>query len=163
VNAGISKFAPLEAVDEELFDTLVNINLRGAFFTAQHMIPLMPDGSSIIFTGSTAAHLSTPPLIVYAATKAAVRSLCRTLARELAPRKIRVNTLTPGLTDTPVIDKAAGSPEAKADFVANSVRIIPLERLGEPDEMAKAALFLAADATYTTGAELTASGGLVDL
>ena len=163
VNAGIAHFTPLEGVDEAFFDRHFNINVRGLYFVVKHAAPAIPDGGAVISTGSTAASSGEPGISVYAATKAAVRSLSRSLAAELAPRNIRVNTLSPGPVETPIFGKT-GLPKEQVDgFLAEMQNRVPLKRIGQPEEIAKAALFLATDATYITGTELIAGGGLVDL
>jgi NAD(P)-dependent dehydrogenase (short-subunit alcohol dehydrogenase family) len=164
VNAGIARFAPLDQVDEAFFDVQFNINVKGAFFLVKHAAPVLSDGGSVILTASVAgSSAGLPGASVYGATKAALRSFGRTFARELAPRNIRVNTISPGPIDTPIFLKN-GYPQAAADaFLENAKTRIPLARAGAPDEVARAALYLAADATYTTGAELFVDGGLIDL
>jgi NAD(P)-dependent dehydrogenase (short-subunit alcohol dehydrogenase family) len=164
VNAGIARFAPLEQVDEAFFDAQFDVNVKGAYFLVKHAAPVIADGGSIILTASVAgATGGLPGATVYGATKAALRSFGRTFARELSPRGIRVNTVSPGPIDTPIFLKN-GYPQAAADaFLENAKSRIPLARPGQPDEVARAALYLAADATYTTGAELFVDGGLVDL
>jgi len=164
VNAGRAKFAPLEQIDEAFFDGQFNPNVKGAFFLVKHAAPIVSNGGAIILTASVAGSTGgLPGASVYGATKAALRSFGRTFARELAPRGIRVNTVSPGPIDTPIFLKN-GYPQAAADqFLENAKTRIPLARAGHPDEVARAALYLAADATYTTGAELFVDGGLVDL
>jgi NAD(P)-dependent dehydrogenase (short-subunit alcohol dehydrogenase family) len=164
VNAGVDRFARLEDVDEAFFDDHFNINVKGAFFLIKHAAARMQDGGAIILTSAvTGASGGLPGQSIYGATKAAVRSFGRTLARELSPRHIRVNTISPGPIDTPTFDKIGFSPsEREAFFKAAKVRV-PLGRVGLADEVARAALYLAADATYTTGAELFVDGGLIDL
>jgi len=164
VNAGRAKFAPLEQVDEAFFDAQFDTNVKGAYFLVKHASPVLADGGSVILTASVAGSTGgLPGASVYGATKAALRSFGRTLAREFAPRGIRVNTISPGPIDTPIFLKN-GYPQAAADaFLENAKTRIPLARPGQPDEVARAALYLAADATYTTGAELFVDGGLVDI
>jgi NAD(P)-dependent dehydrogenase (short-subunit alcohol dehydrogenase family) len=164
VNAGIARFAPLEQVDEAFFDAQFDVNVKGAFFLVKHAAPAISEGGAIILTASVAgASGGLAGSAVYGATKAAVRSLGRTLARELLPRKIRVNTISPGPIVTPILDKEGFSPAQKDAFIEGAKTRIPLGRTGEPEEVARAALYLAADATYTTGAELFVDGGLIDL
>lgn len=163
-NAGRAQFAPIDQVDEAFFDHQFNINVRGVFFLLKHAAPVIVDGGAIVLTASVAGSTGgLPGATVYGATKAALRSFGRTFARELSPRGIRVNTVSPGPIDTPIFLNN-GYPQAAADAFLESARTrIPLGRPGHPDEVAKAALFLAADAPYTTGAELFVDGGLVDL
>ena len=164
VNAGVARFAPLEQVDEDFFDTQFDVNVKGAFFLVKHAAPAIPEGGAIILTASVAgASGGLGGGAVYGATKAAVRSLGRTLASELAARKIRVNTVSPGPILTPILDKGGFTPQQKQGFIEGAKARIPLGRTGEPEEVARAALYLAADATYTTGAELFVDGGLIDL
>jgi len=163
VNAGIARFAPLEQVDEAFFDEQFDINVKGAFFLIKHAAPAIPDGGAIILTASVAgAGGGLGGGSVYGATKAAVRSFGRTIAKELLPRGIRVNTISPGPIITPILDKGL-TPAQKEAFIDGAKTRIPLGRTGTPEEVAAAALYLAADATYTTGAELFVDGGLIDL
>jgi NAD(P)-dependent dehydrogenase (short-subunit alcohol dehydrogenase family) len=163
VNAGVAYFAPIEAVDEAFFDKQFNINVRGAYFVVKHATAIMPDGGAVVLTGSTAGSSGGPAMSVYSATKAAIRSFSRTLAAELAPRNIRVNTLSPGPIETPIFGKTGLSSEQIDGFLADMKTRLPLGRIGRPEEVAAAALFLAADATFTTGGELLVGGGLVDV
>ena len=163
VNAGIGHFAPLDVVDEAFFDRQFNINVRGLYFVTKHAAAAIPDGGAIIFTGSTAASSGGANMSVYSATKAAVRSFSRTLAAELAPRNIRVNTLSPGPVETPIFGKTGLGQDQIDGFIAEMRERVPLKRIAKPDEIARAALFLAADATYVTGTELISGGGLVDV
>lgn len=163
VNAGIAHFAPIEAVDEAFFDREFDVNVKGAYFAAAYAAPVIPDGGAILFTASTAASSGAANMSVYSATKAAVRSFGRTLGAELAPRRIRVNVLSPGPIETPIFGKSGLSEEQVAGFKTGIQGRVPLGRLGNVDEVAKAALFLAADATFSTGTELIVGGGLVDI
>jgi NAD(P)-dependent dehydrogenase (short-subunit alcohol dehydrogenase family) len=163
VNAGIAKFAPLAQIDEAFFDSQFNVNVKGAFFLIKHAVPVIPDGGAIILTASVAgANGGLGGSSVYGSTKAALRSLGRTIAKELTPRRIRVNTVSPGPIVTPILDKGL-TPAQKDNFVDGAKTRIPLGRTGTTAEVAAAALYLAADATYTTGAELFVDGGLIDL
>ena len=153
-NAGVAEFAPLDKINEEHFDRLFNTNVKGPMFTVQRALPLMNDGGSIIINGSVASVKGTAAFGVYGATKAALRSFVRTWTLDLKDRHIRSNVISPGPTDTPVID---GQP---ADAIARIVSTIPMGRMGEPDEIAKAALFLASDdSSFVTGIELFVDGG----
>jgi NAD(P)-dependent dehydrogenase (short-subunit alcohol dehydrogenase family) len=159
VNAAISWVKPISMVDEAFFDTLFGINVRGAYFVMKNAIEIMPDGGSIILTSSVSGVLGVAGQTVYGATKAAVRSFARTFARELAPRRIRVNTISPGPIETPVHAKIGMCPGRMATIAQ---QIIPLARMGQAEEVASAALFLASDdASYITGGELFVDGGLV--
>jgi NAD(P)-dependent dehydrogenase (short-subunit alcohol dehydrogenase family) len=164
--AGIAKFAPADSLSEALFDELSDIHFKGAFFTVQEALPHMPRGSSIVLVSSSPAQSRGAPLVnVYDAAKAAVRSLGRGLASELVARGIRVNTLSPGLTNTPILARDIGlSAEVRDEIAKSLLGQIPMARLGEADDMAKAALYLASDdSSYVTGAELAVDGGLAQL
>jgi NAD(P)-dependent dehydrogenase (short-subunit alcohol dehydrogenase family) len=166
VNAGIAKFAPVELLSEALFDELNDILYKGAFFTAQRALPLMPDGSTIILVGSADADKQgRVGTSIYTACKAAVRSLARSLAVELLPRRIRVNVMSPGMTETPIITRESGPPGVSPEELAARITgLIPMRRRGRPEEMAKAMLFLASDdSSYCLGSELVADGGLSQL
>jgi NAD(P)-dependent dehydrogenase (short-subunit alcohol dehydrogenase family) len=164
VNAGIAKFAPIAQIDEAFYDSQFNINVKGAFFLIKHAIPVIPDGSAIVLTASVAgANGGLGGSTVYGSTKAALRSFGRTIAKELTPRGIRVNTISPGPIITPILDKGGLTAAQKDSFIEGAKTRIPLGRTGTVAEVAAAALYLAADATYTTGAELFVDGGLIDL
>jgi NAD(P)-dependent dehydrogenase (short-subunit alcohol dehydrogenase family) len=157
VNAGISRFQPISMVDEAFFDTLFAINVRGAYFLMKHTIEIMPDGGSIILTASLSGARGVAGQTVYGATKAAVRSFGRSFARELAPRRIRVNTIIPGAIETPFHVKSGMQPGEMASIAQQRV---PLARIGRAEEVASAALFLASeDASYITGGEIFVDGG----
>jgi NAD(P)-dependent dehydrogenase (short-subunit alcohol dehydrogenase family) len=161
VNAGIARFIPIENVTPQLFDEQFDVNVRGAYFTIQQILPLMSAGGSIVLTTSVAADLGLATTSVYAATKAALSSLARTLANELAPRGIRVNEVSPGPIETPIFGKMGISAE-QADGMRDSMQnLVPLKRLGSPDEVARAALFLASeDSSFLLGAKVRIDGGL---
>ncbi|HWL19095.1 MAG TPA: glucose 1-dehydrogenase [Bradyrhizobium sp.] len=153
-NAGFGEFAALGSITEEHFDKLFNINVKGVLFTVQKALPLLNDGGSIILTGSVASIKGTPAFWVYGATKAAIRNFVRAWTIELKDRRIRSNVLSPGPTETPLVDRQA--PEA----IARIVSTIPMGRMGSPEEIAKAALFLASDdSSFVTGIELFVDGG----
>ncbi len=163
-NAGIAPFVPSEAVTEEHFDVLFNVNVRGLFFTVQKALPLLSEGASIILNASVVAQSGLPNTSIYSATKAAVRSLGRTLAAELSPRGIRVNVVSPGLIETPLWGKVGLSQEEIDGFGAQVVQQTPLGRPGKPEEIAATAAFLASDdASYFTGADLVADGGMIQV
>ena len=164
INAGIGKFAPIEAVTEEHFDEQFNINVKGAYFTIQALLPLMNDNGSIILNTSINAHMGMANSSVYSATKAALITLARTLSSELLPRKIRVNAISPGPVKTPIFGKL-GLPSEQLDALAASIQSkVPLGRFGNPEEIAKIATFFASDdSTFVLGAELIADGGMVTL
>ena len=160
-NAGIaSQNALMGQITELQFDLTFGINVRGLLFSVQKALPLMPDCASIIMNGSAASIKALPTQTVYSATKAAVRSFARTWTSELRERKIRVNTISPGYTDTPIFE-TMGWPKEQVDaIVANILPLIPVGRFGRPQEVAKTVLFLASDdSSYITGVELFVDGG----
>ncbi|MDH3703800.1 MAG: SDR family oxidoreductase [Alphaproteobacteria bacterium] len=163
-NAGIAPLGPIEGVTEEHFDRSFDINVRGLFFTVQKALPLLSEGASVILNASVVAQSGLPNTSIYSATKAAVRSLGRTLAAELAPRGIRVNVVSPGLVATPFWGKVGLSQDAVDAFGAQVVQQTPLGRPGKPEEIASTVAFLASDdASYFTGADLVADGGLIQV
>jgi NAD(P)-dependent dehydrogenase (short-subunit alcohol dehydrogenase family) len=163
VNAGVAKFAPLAQSTPQVFDELFNVNVRGAYFTVQHAVPLISDGGAILFTASMVTSIAEPMSSVYAATKAALRSFGRSLAGELAPR-IRVNTISPGPIETPIFGKLGLPSEMVHAFAADMLQRNPLKRFGQAHDVAKAALFLLSDqSAYTTGVELFVDGGMASL
>jgi NAD(P)-dependent dehydrogenase (short-subunit alcohol dehydrogenase family) len=160
-NAGASTVAPLEAITPQYLEDNVALNFSGTFFTIQKTAPLIPKGGSIIVTTSFLDVIGKPGLSILAATKAAARSLVRTLGAELAPRGIRVNAVSPGAISTPFYSKI-GLSETQLSAVADDLQSkIALKRFGDATELAKAALFLASeDSSYITGIELSVDGGL---
>jgi len=160
-NAGVATYAPLDKITEELYDSIFNINVKGLLFTVQKALPLLPDGASIILNASTAASKApAPDWSVYSASKAAVRSFARTWTTDLKARRIRVNAVSPGFTDTPPWHSTGGAAD-RMKVIAGSV---PLGRFGTPDEIAKAVVFLASDdSSYITGAELFVDGGFAQV
>ena len=155
VNAGISKPAPVEQVDEALFDQISDTNFKGAFFTVQRALPHLNEGASIILVTAAVNQKGVPGYSVVSATKAALRSLARTFSAELLHRGIRVNALSPGTIETPIFGKL-GLPVEPLKWAEQ----IPMKRIGTAEEMAKAALFLASsDSSYVLGAELVVDGG----
>lgn len=162
-NAGIGAIAPLEQVTEALFDDVFGTNVKGLFFTVQTLVGLMKPGASILLNASTLATKGAPASSLYIATKAAVRSLARSLATELGPRGIRVNALSPGLVPTSLQGKWGLPPEVVAGFNGVVQGQTPLGRLGEV-EIARAALFLASDdSSFMTAGELVVDGGYRDI
>ena len=159
INAGISELAPFDQVTEASFDRQFGVNTKGAFFTAQRLAPLVRDGGSIVFT-TIANGPASPNLSVYSGSKAALRSFAQVLAAELVSRGIRVNAVGPGFIDTPTMGVAELSDEERTALRKLGDEITPMKRHGSPDEVARAALFLAFDATFTTGIELAVDGGL---
>ncbi len=161
VNAGIAKFAPLAQTSESTYDEQFDINIKGAFFTLQKALPLLNDGASIIFNTSVADSKGTANTSAYSATKAALRSLARTAASELADRGIRVNTVAPGPIVTPIFSRTGLPKETVDEFAKDIVSQVPLKRFGQPEEVAGAVAFLASqDASYITGVEINVDGGL---
>ncbi len=160
VNAGIAKLVPLGQMEETEFDQIFNVNIRGPYFLLKHAAPVLSDGGSIILTSSTAAVLGMVGASAYAASKAALRSLGISLGVELAPRRIRVNTITPGPINTPIASKMGLTPEQARGF-EQAIAKLPLQRMGEPEEIAAAALYFASDdSRFTTGTELRIEGGM---
>src|SRR2546427_4202694 len=163
-NAGVARYAPLGKISEELYDSIFDINVKGLLFTVQKALPLMPDGASIILNASIVASKGFPANSVYSATKAAVRSFARTWTTDLKNRRIRVNAVSPGPIETPGLKDLAdstGAGEQRLQMLANSA---PLGRLGTPNEIAKAVVFLASDdSSYITGTELFVDGGFAQV
>ncbi|AUX77100.1 SDR family oxidoreductase [Sinorhizobium fredii] len=160
VNAGISELEPFDQVSEASYDRQFAVNTKGAFFTVQRLAPLIREGGSIVFTSSVADEGGHPGMSVYSATKAALVSFASVLAAELLPRRIRVNTVSPGFVDTPTKGAAGLTDAERAEFKALGDAITPMKRNGTADEVARAVLFLAFEATFTTGAKLAVDGGL---
>src|SRR6266446_614451 len=159
-NAGGAKLAPLGTITEEHYDSLFNSNVKGLLFTVQKALPLMPDGASIILNASIVASKGLPDWSVYSATKAAVRSFARTWTIDLKARRIRVNAVSPGFTDTAPWHSSEAAEESMEVIASN----VPLGRFGTPDEIAKAVVFLASDdSSYITGAELFVDGGFAQV
>jgi len=166
VNAGVGKFAPIDAMTEAVFDYNMDINFKGAYFTIQSILPLMPAGGSILLNTSVNAHMGMPGASAYAASKAALISLVRNLSAELLPRRIRVNAVSPGPVVTPMhsVEKLQISEEQLQQMGQSIVGQVPLGRFGSPDEIAKIAVFFASDdSSFVLGAELIADGGMVTL
>lgn len=162
VNAGVGSYDPFDAVTEQTYDEVFAINTKGPFFTVQKLAPLLTEGGSVILNTSIANQTGWDALSVYSASKAALRSMARTLGRELLPRKIRVNAISPGSIDTGKLEKelpAERAAQVKAEFTATN----PMGRWGHPDEFARAVAFLAFDATFMIGIELVIDGGYSQL
>jgi NAD(P)-dependent dehydrogenase (short-subunit alcohol dehydrogenase family) len=163
-NAGIAKFAPLADSTEEFFLEQMAINVKGAYFSAQKALPLLNEGASVIFTSSTVSHFGMPGSSVYSMTKAALINLAKTLAVELAGKRIRVNVVSPGPISTPIFGKMGLSEAAVGELGGAILAQVPLARFGEPAEIAKAVAYLASsDAAYVTGTELLVDGGMAQL
>ncbi|MDZ4764187.1 MAG: SDR family oxidoreductase [Chloroflexota bacterium] len=161
VNAGIARMGSLSETTESMFDEVMDINFKGAYFTIQKALPILNDGASIILNGSVNASVGFPNLSVYSASKAALHSLARTLTADLIARGIRVNTLTIGPINTPLFGKLGVPADALQAFAGVVQGRIPVKRFGAPEEVAKAALFLAtSDSSFVVGSELATDGGL---
>ena len=159
VNAGFSIPTPFANVTEAIYDEMFNLNAKGPFFAVQKFAPLISRGGAVVLTTSVANVKGMPGQATYGAAKAALRSFARTLAVELLPLEIRVNAVTPGPIDTPILDKAFPDKAAAAQMREKVPGMVPMKRFGTSEEIAKAVLFLAFDATFTTGAELPVDGG----
>jgi NAD(P)-dependent dehydrogenase (short-subunit alcohol dehydrogenase family) len=163
-NAGVAKFAAFGTITEELYDWTFDINVKGLLFTVQKALPLLPDGASIILNSSVVGSKGLPINSVYSATKAAIRSFARTWTTDLKDRRIRVNAVSPGSIDTPGLNGLLGSSETGQQRLKMISNNVPLGRLGTPDEIAKAVVFLASDdASFVTGAELFVDGGFAQV
>src|SRR5467141_2894443 len=163
-NAGVAKYAPFGKVTEELYDSIFNINVKGLLFTVQKALPLLPDGASIILNASIVASKGLPANSVYSATKAAIRSFARTWTTDLKDRRIRVNAVSTGSIDTPGLSNLLASSETGQQRMKMISNAVPLGRLGKPDEIARAVVFLASDdSSYVTGAELFVDGGFAQV
>ena len=163
VNAGVGGFATVPEVTEEFWDSVHGVNLRGAFFAVQAALPHLRDGGSIVITGSIGALLALPANAVYAAAKAGLRAVARILAAELLPRRIRVNVVSPGPTETEIFKR--GASPAQIEAVRSSLGgAVPMKRMGEPEEVARAVLFLASsEASFINGVDLNVDGGTLEL
>jgi len=163
-NAGVGEIVPLGSITEEHFDKLFNINVKGLLFTVQKALPLLPEGASIILNASIVSIKGTTAFSVYSATKAAVRSFARNWILDLKERQIRVNAISPGVVPTPGYDHLGLSDEQLQEFVDSQAVTIPLGRVGTPDEIAKAVVFLASDdSSFVNGIELFVDGGMAQI
>jgi len=163
-NAGVAAYAPIGTITEEHFDTHFNINVKGVLFTVQKALPLLPDGASIILNASIVGSKGFPANSVYSATKAALRSFARTWTMDLKDRRIRVNAVSPGPIETPGLKNLLASSEAGEQHANQLSSGVPLGRLGRPDEIAKAVVFLASDdSSFVTGTELFVDGGFAQV
>lgn len=161
INAGIGSFFPLDVATEEQFDKIMNINFKGAYFTLSKFLPLLKEGSSVIFLSSVSATTGMANSSVYGPSKAALNSLVKVAATELAPRKIRVNSVSPGPIDTPILDKAGLDAATRDGFVTAFKARVPLKRFGTATEVAKLVAFLGSDdATFITGGDYVVDGGV---
>jgi NAD(P)-dependent dehydrogenase (short-subunit alcohol dehydrogenase family) len=164
INAGVAQFAPIEATTEEIFDHIMDVDLKGAYFTIQKALPYLNDGASIILTTSGSNMMGMPNTSVYAASKAALRSLARTLSAELIGRGIRVNAVSPGPIETPIYGRMGMSQEQIDGMGQSIIQQVPMRRFGKSEEVASAVLFLASsDSSYVLGTELVVDGGLTQI
>ncbi|MBY0381568.1 MAG: SDR family oxidoreductase [Xanthobacteraceae bacterium] len=159
VNAGVGLFAPFEHTTEAMYDEVFNVNTKGSFFAVQKLAPLINRGGAVVLTTAISNVKGMPMLAAAGATKAALRSLVRGFAAELLPRGIRVNAVSPGPTDTPSWGKSFPDKDMAAQLTGQMSEANPMKRLGTSQEVAKAVVFLAFDASFTTGAELPVDGG----
>lgn len=163
-SAGMLSLVPIEKVTPELFDQVFDANVKGPYFLIQQLLPLLRSGASVVLVSSVAGLIGAPAHSVYGASKAAIRSLGRTLAGELNDRNIRVNTLTPGPVDTPIFNSLADTADEIKAIKDLNAASNPMKRMGRPEELAAAALFLASDeSSFSTGIELVCDGGLTQL
>jgi NAD(P)-dependent dehydrogenase (short-subunit alcohol dehydrogenase family) len=163
VNAGVGGFAAVHEVSEGFWDSVHRVNLRGAFFAVQAALPHVRDGGSIVITGSIGALRALPGNVVYAAAKAGLRQAARILAAELLPRRIRVNVVSPGPTETEIFKRGASPTQIEAVRAALG-GVVPMKRMGEPEEVARAVLFLASpEASFINGVDLYVDGGTIEL
>ena len=163
-NAGAAKYAPLGQISEELYQSIFEVNVKGVLFTVQKALPLIPDGGSIILNASIVASKGLPANSIYSASKAAVRSFARTWTTDLKDRHIRVNVVSPGSTETEGLRELLGSSEVGRHRLKAISASVPLGRLGKPQEVARAVVFLASDdSSYVTGTELFVDGGFAQV
>lgn len=156
INAGITKFSPIESVDETMFDEVMNVNFKGAYFTLSKFIPLLNENASVVLLSSTSAWISPPSASVYAASKAALNAVMKIASLELSSRKIRVNAVSPGPVATEIMNKIGFTQELESHMVSS----IPLSRMGKPSEVAKVITFLLSEeASFVTGSEYLVDGG----
>ena len=162
VNAGVGKFVPLDQVTEAFYDEVMNTNLKGAFFTVQKAVPLMPKGSAIVLNASVNGHIALPGSTVYGASKAAVINLAKTLSVDLLEKGIRVNAVSPGPVLTPIFNRMGLPPEQLQQTKDWVTSMVPLKRFGTPEELASAVLYLSSsESTFVVGSELIVDGGVL--
>jgi NAD(P)-dependent dehydrogenase (short-subunit alcohol dehydrogenase family) len=164
LNAGVSKFAPVEGLEEQTWDTTFNTNVKGPYFLIKALLPLLRSGAAIVLNGSINAHIGMPNTTAYAASKAALISLAKTLSAELLSRGIRVNVISPGPVRTPLYDRLGLPAEQVSEVASNILAQIPLKRFGTPEEIASAVLYFASsESAFIVGTELIADGGMSQL
>jgi len=163
-NAGVAMHAPLGSISDEHYNTIFDINVKGVLFTVQRALPLIPDGGAIVLNSSSVNNKGLPTISIYSASKAAVRSFARTWTTELKARRIRVNAVSPGTIETPALQQVLGSTESGREQLKALSAMTPIGRIGTPDEIAKAVVFLASDdASFVTGVELAIDGGFAQV
>jgi NAD(P)-dependent dehydrogenase (short-subunit alcohol dehydrogenase family) len=163
-NAGTARYAPLGQITEEFYQSIFDVNVKGVLFTVQKCLPLIPDGGAIVLTSSIVGSRGLPANSIYSASKAAIRSFARTWATDLKDRRIRVNAVSPGSTDTEGLRTLLGSSEVGKERLKRISEAVPLGRLGDPREVARAVVYLASDdSSYTTGTELFVDGGFAQV
>lgn len=164
INAGLAKLVPFEAVSEEMWDAAFNTNVKGPYFLIKDLLPILNPGAAIVLNGSINAHIGMPNSSVYAASKAALISLAKTLSSELLSKGVRVNVVSPGPVSTPLYGRLGLPDKQLSDAAANIQAQIPLKRFGTPDEIASAVLYLASpESAFIVGTELVADGGMSQL
>ncbi|HYV86177.1 MAG TPA: SDR family oxidoreductase [Patescibacteria group bacterium] len=164
VNAGVGRFVPLDEVSEEFFDEIVDTNVKGVFFTVQKAAPLLSHGAAVVLNASIAAHTGLPGATVYAASKAAVVSLARTLSADLLARGVRVNVVSPGPVETPIFGRMNMPEDQLKQTKEYFTQQVPLKRFAEADEIAEAVLYLASkQSSFVVGTELVVDGGMLAL
>ncbi|KAF2507002.1 SDR family oxidoreductase [Flavobacterium zhairuonense] len=162
INAGIAGLGTIEQTSEELFDSIMNVNLRGAYFTLSKFIPILKDGASVVFLSSNTASMPGPGSSVYSASKTALNSVMKSAALELAPRKIRVNSVSPGPTETEVMKKVGLDETTVKGIMDVVIEKVPLKQMGKSEDVAKMVSYLSSDAAkFITGADFIMDGGMV--
>jgi len=161
INAGIAGLGTIEQTTEELYDNIMNVNLKGAFFTLSKFIPILKDGASVVFLSSNTASMPGPGSSVYSASKTALNSFMRSAALELAPRKIRVNSVSPGPTQTEVMNKVGLDETTVKGIMDVVVEKVPLKQMGRAEDVAQMVSYLSSDAAvFMTGADVIMDGGM---
>jgi len=164
VNAGIGRFVPFEQVSEEFYDSIMATNVKGLFFTVQKAVPLLAPGAAVVLNASVNAHKGLPGSTVYGASKAAVVNLAKTLSADLLERGVRVNVVSPGPIETPILERMGVGEEQLHKIKESLTSQVPLKRFGHPDEIARAVLYLSSPgSTFVVGTELVVDGGMIQL